>query len=162
MYPITTHGYYQRPTEQTVNHFVSNTISRFGLAEPTITPCLGESYAQNYEDVLIVQLINAQLLKRQAPITAAYIEIGANHPVATSSTYLLNKVFNMHGILVEPNPKLAEQLRRFRANDTIVEAAVFPGPQQIIPFHLSPENEISSVDEAFVKGWKKGDRKSVV
>jgi FkbM family methyltransferase len=142
--------------DKAVNHFAYNTIAKHGLAKPTITAWLGESYAQNYEDVLALQLINAQLVKMGGSAKVGYIEIGANHPVATSSTYLLHKILNAHGLLVEPNPKLADQLRKFRTNDMVVEAAVFPGPAGMIPFHVSPENEISSIDERFVKDWKKG------
>ena len=54
---------------------------------------------------------------------------------------------------MEPNPKLAEQLRTYRVNDNIIEAAVTVGEEKEIDFYLCSDNEISSVDKQFVEKW---------
>jgi FkbM family methyltransferase len=54
-----------------------------------------------------------------------YLEIGANDGIHTSNTAALELMFGWSGILVEPNPILAELCRKNRPNSTVVECAVW-------------------------------------
>lgn len=138
-----------------VNPFVYYQVQTQNMPYPTIPPWMDETFSQCYEDVVISQHINAYLARNNInQTTLSFIEIGANHPVCTSASYLFTKTFGIRGILVEPNPKLAEALRKFRPNDIVLEAAVTDNDEPEIEFHISPENEISSADEKFVKDWK--------
>jgi FkbM family methyltransferase len=49
-----------------------------------------------------------------------FVEVGACHPIKLSNTYRLEHDFNWKGLLVEPNPELVTELRKFRT------AAVIP------------------------------------
>jgi FkbM family methyltransferase len=52
---------------------------------------------------------------------ATYIDIGAHHPIFGNNTYLLYKKGG-HGVLVEPNPKLCEQIKSKRPRDICLNA----------------------------------------
>ncbi len=54
-----------------------------------------------------------------------FVEMGAWHPVENSETYALETYFGWKGVQVEPNPKLAQQLRTDRKT-VVYEAAVRP------------------------------------
>ena len=108
-----------------INPFVYTRIDEQNMPQPTLPAWLNESYAQVYDDIIVENLFLAQFVRGgYIPNSIAYIEIGANHPVCTSSTYLMYRKHGLRGILVEPNPELAANLRKFRPEDVIVEAAV--------------------------------------
>ena len=52
-----------------------------------------------------------------------YIEVGAYHPFCFSNSYLFYRK-GWRGILVEPNPKSARLLKRWRKGDLVLETAV--------------------------------------
>ena len=139
-----------------INPFVYDYIVHYGVPNPTIPSWVHETYSQGYEDIIICGELEAYQLRNQVRLNhtnLTYIEVGANHPIATSSTFLLSKKFQVGGLLVEPNPKLAETLREFRVNDQIIEAAVVIGDEKEVDFFLCEDNEISSVDKKFVEEW---------
>ena len=134
-----------------INPFVYQRIAQAGMSHHVIPPWLHESYSQCYEDVMVVNLVRAYMMRTNlANIKFTYVEIGANHPVCTSSTYLLNRVFGVTGILVEPIPYLATALRKHRPSDYVVEAAVYEGPEAELDFYVHPNHEISSADKGFL------------
>ena len=55
-------------------------------------------------------------------IKSSFIDIGANDGTTKSSTELLSSL-GFHGILVEPNPILASQLRKTRPNEVVFNCA---------------------------------------
>lgn len=138
-----------------LNPFVSQEIVEHGMDDPTIPVVMQPSYAQAYEDVIIDGLIQALLTKRKT-LHLIFFEIGANHPVATSASYLLKKKYNVHTLLVEANPDLIPALKKHRPDDTVIHAAVTNQPVKTVSFARCPDNEISSVNESFVKAWKDG------
>jgi len=54
-----------------------------------------------------------------------YLDIGANHPVRHSNTWLFYRD-GASGLVVEANPMLARRLRRRRPRDTVVNVGVLP------------------------------------
>ena len=138
-----------------LNPFVSQEIIEHGMDHPTIPVVMQPSYAQAYEDVIIDGLIQALLTKRKT-LHLIFFEIGANHPVATSASYLLKKKYNVHTVLVEANPDLIPALKKHRPDDTVIHAAVTDKPVKTVSFARCPDNEISSINESFVKAWKDG------
>jgi FkbM family methyltransferase len=139
-----------------INPFVLHQLSENpNMAAPTIPAHLSESYAQCAEDIIIESIMKAHCKRFKLPIQQfTYIEIGANHPVNTSSTFLWSQKHGMSGILVEANPNLVEALRTFRSKDIIVNAAVYDEDIEFIDLHLGIENEISSINEQFVSNWE--------
>jgi FkbM family methyltransferase len=138
-----------------VNPFVYQRILEEDMPNSTIPGWLGESYAQCYEDVIIDGLLRGHIRKVNKGLkSVTFIELGANHPVCTSSSLLWQKRYGITGVLVEANPKLIPALRQFRPNDVVINAAVTNKDIQEIEFFISPENEISSLSEKFVNAWK--------
>lgn len=77
------------------------------------------SFSQQGEDIVLFHVLH-ELLKITTP---CYVDVGAAYPVRGNNTYLLYTT-GARGVLVEPNPALATQLRRVRVHDTVVEAGI--------------------------------------
>ena len=92
-------------------------------APPQTPPALPEharlSFSQQGEDIVVFHVLR-DLLKIATP---TYMDVGAAYPVRGSNTYLLYTTGG-RGVLVEPNPTLAAQLRSHRPGDTVVEAGI--------------------------------------
>lgn len=54
--------------------------------------------------------------------TGRFVEVGANHPVRSSQTWHLEQA-GWTGVLVEPIPRLCDELRRHRPHSTVVGTA---------------------------------------
>ena len=126
---------------------------------PRIPVNLSESFAQAGEDLIVSSLLyrlnyfaTASHKSSFSLETVRYLEIGANHPVSTSSTYLLYKK-GARGILVEPNPELAEMLREFRGNDQVFGVACVDNDADFVELHTSEASELSSIILASPMRW---------
>jgi FkbM family methyltransferase len=136
--------------EKIVNSFVYQHILEMGMPNPNIPAYMTETYSQCYEDIIMDSMIRAYIKSNGAPDGITFIEIGANHPVCTSASYLLQQRYGMTGILVEANPKLVPALQQFRPRDQIINAAVVDSDELTVDFYVSANNETSSLDERFV------------
>jgi FkbM family methyltransferase len=137
--------------QRIVNPFVYNFVNQ-GMPNPTIPAWLDETYSQNYEDIVICQMLEAYMIRNQKThTTVSFLEIGGNHPVCTSASFLFKKLFGCNGIIVEPDPKLAEDLRKYRAGDLIIESAVIDTDEKEIEFFISTRNELSTLSSEFVQ-----------
>ncbi len=92
-------------------------------APPPPPPALPEharlSFSQQGEDIVLYHVLH-ELMKIETP---TYVDVGAAYPVDGNNTYLLYTT-GARGVLVEPNPVLAAQLRSKRPEDTVVEAGI--------------------------------------
>jgi FkbM family methyltransferase len=70
-----------------------------------------DSYSQHGEDKLIYQLLKKLNLQN-----ALFIDVGANHPIKISNTYLLYRN-GMRGIVIEPNRDLLHLFEIVRGED---------------------------------------------
>jgi FkbM family methyltransferase len=52
-----------------------------------------------------------------------YCDVGANHPMQLSNTFLLYDI-GASGVLIEPDPDLCRELERTRPRDTVINAGV--------------------------------------
>ena len=77
------------------------------------------SFSQQGEDIVLFHVLH-ELMKIATP---TYMDVGAAYPVRGNNTYLLYTTGG-RGVLVEPNPALAVQLRSKRPGDTVVEAGI--------------------------------------
>lgn len=77
------------------------------------------SFSQQGEDIILFHALH-EVLKIERP---TYLDVGAAYPVRGSNTYLLYTT-GANGVLVEPNPVLAAQLRQERPRDTVIEAGI--------------------------------------
>ncbi|UHS60231.1 FkbM family methyltransferase [Agrobacterium vaccinii] len=128
------------------NPFVANECNNFSISPAPITTNIYETYGQCNEDIIVESVLRAQMRRSGRSMdTIRYIEIGANHPFQTSSTYLLYKLYGATGVLVEAIPALAETLAKARPNDTIANCAVTVSREPTIEFHVHEKSELSSV-----------------
>jgi FkbM family methyltransferase len=118
---------------------------------PKIPVELARQYSQAGEDLIIQSLIyrlnyfKTNDHKKSFELNnLRYLEIGANHPIATSSTYLFY-LKGASGILVEPNPDLADLLRNVRPNDEVLSVACVDNDQLDGQLHISEASELSSL-----------------
>ncbi|MHB8921477.1 MAG: FkbM family methyltransferase [Halothiobacillus sp.] len=107
------------------------------------------SYAQNFEDVLLMRALGAVE-------QGFYIDIGAQHPVHDS----VSKAFYDHGwrgIHLEPTPFYAELLRQARPDEMVLQAAV-SNQSGTLQFFELPDTGLSTADSAIAAhhqqhGW---------
>ena len=90
------------------------------------------SYSQNGEDLIIKNLFNRLRIPRPT-----YLDIGANHPVYISNTYLLY-VKGSSGVCVEPNEILYKKIKALRKRDVVLNAGVAFNEQRESDFYQFP------------------------
>src|SRR5262249_51201271 len=82
-----------------------------------------------------------------------YLEIGGNHPFATSATFLLQTCLGMTGVIVEANPGLIADLQKGRPRDLVLHAAVTDSDAPTAALSVSPYSALSSLDQNFSIDW---------
>lgn len=128
------------------NPFILHECQVHGVDRAPIDTNIFETYGQCNEDLIVEAILRAQLLRAgRAPQSIRYAELGANHPIQTSSTYLFYRVYGAQGVLAEPNPALAGALRKVRPRDVIAECAVSASSSETIELYVHDKNELSSV-----------------
>jgi FkbM family methyltransferase len=140
-----------------LNSFVYNACLLHRVRWPDIPVRPVELYGQCGEDLIVLSLIEAEALKESADLRLRrYLEIGGNHPFATSNTFLLNKRLRMTGVIVEANEKLIADLKRGRPEDVILHGAVQTQDVDTVFLSVSKLSELSSLDREFVRKWAAG------
>jgi FkbM family methyltransferase len=77
-------------------------------------------YSAYGEDVIVLGWLD----RIGIPLSSVrYLDIGAAHPTHLSNTYLFYRMKGS-GVLVEPDPRSSEKLRKKRPRDTVVAAGV--------------------------------------
>jgi FkbM family methyltransferase len=144
-----------------INSFVYQRILEENMPNPNIPAYLTATYSQCYEDIIVEGLLRAHVKINGSPSSIAFVEIGANHPVCTSSSYLLREKFGIQTFLVEANPKLIPALQQHRVGDIVIHAAVVDTDEPTVDFYISANNETSSLDDKFVSGRTPGIDKKI-
>lgn len=129
---------------------------------PPSPPALPEharlSFSQQGEDIVLFHVLH-ELLKIATP---TYIDVGAAYPVRGNNTYLLYTT-GARGVLVEPNPMLAAQLRSKRPDDTVVEAGIGIGAAVEADYYQIKGNAmLNTFSPEQVAHLQKGQAESVV
>lgn len=94
-------------------------------------------YSQFGEDLIL------NFLFQNLGITSpTYLDVGANDPRSGNNTYSFYRRGG-RGVLVEPNPRLAERLRAVRSRDVVVEAGVAFDAQREADFYQFPDHHDS-------------------
>ncbi len=113
-------------------------------------PSYKRSYAQCGEDIIVDYLL------RQLGIhKPSYLDLGANHPVHLSNTYLFY-LRGGKGVCVEPDPILHEGFRKQRMRDTCINAGVGITKAQYADFYImssSTLNTFSKEDATRFQGY---------
>lgn len=135
------------------NQSINREVARLNLPNSRIKHFAPASYAQAGEDVIVEGILAAKLCKSQRSWASVfYVEIGANHPISTSSTYLMYQR-GARGVLVEPNPELEALIRTARPDDILVRSVVLPAPQESATLFIGNAHELTSVDKAHVESF---------
>ncbi|MCA3559675.1 MAG: glycosyltransferase [Aestuariivirga sp.] len=147
----------ERSPKPHLNNFVYEAIAASALPKPDIDVPLVRHFAQCAEDVIVVALLQSLAQERGLELwRERYLEIGANHPIATSATYLLREELGMRGVLVEANPALIDDLKAARPGDTIIHSAVVPKDGDTTELFVSNNSELTSLSRSFVENWAGG------
>lgn len=143
-----------RRLKKAANPFIEYEIGRLRLKPAPIATTIRETYAQCNEDIIVEALLRAKFTAAGRDMsTVRYLEVGGNHPVQTSSTYLLYRAWGGRGYIVEANAGLAERLRSIRPRDTVIQIAVSDKFDETVSFHVHELDELSSLSaESIVSG----------
>lgn len=141
------------------NDFITNAIVENNCLPNTTPNLLGETYSQCYEDVILTSMLMVEQLQNPKPIQV--IEIGGNHPIANSNSLLLEKLLNAECVIVEAIPKLSQIIQKHRPLATVVNQAVIVNDNKYVTFYIGTHNEVSGLDETFIKEWHNKFNKSV-
>ena len=114
---------------------------------PFFSPKSMLTFSQYFEDLHI------ELIFKELHITPSYLDIGANHPFELSNTYRLY-LNGFDGVLVEPNPWLANQLRIARARDDVRTVAIGKSSGSM-PLYVFDSHVLSTLDPAEVAKYQK-------
>jgi len=136
------------------NNFILNETAKHGIENSKIPHALPPTYAQCGEDVIVAGLLCAHLTKAGRKWDSVfYVEIGANHPISTSNTYLLYSTYGASGILVEPNPDLHQTIATVRPRDRLITNAVLPEGGATVTLHIGIAHELSSVRQDHIQSF---------
>lgn len=116
---------------------------------------LQEQYGQLGEDLVLEALLKSYFSRKGLDLNLMrYLDIGANHPIQTSNTYLFHHKWEGRGILVEANESLLADLRRVRHRDIVLNYAVVPkGSPKKVLINIASNAELSSLDAAHVESF---------
>ena len=99
-----------------------------------------KSYSQAGEDAILMYIF----VMLGVPLSqCTYLDLGANHPCDMSNTWFFYQQ-GARGILVDANPKLAEELRQARPEDRVINACVGPVSGETLDFHVLSADGLSA------------------
>lgn len=86
-----------------------------------ILPVKFKTFLKKFRKFNSINNLDKKLLKYLNFKNGFYIECGANDGVNQSNTWYFEKVLNWRGILIEPNKKIFEELKKNRSSKNIFE-----------------------------------------
>jgi hypothetical protein len=135
------------------NPFIEYEVGRLRLKAAPIATTIRETYAQCNEDLVVEALLQAKFAAVNRDMsTLRYLEVGGNHPVQTSSTYLFYRAWGGQGFIVEANAELAQRLRSTRPRDVVIQTAVSDKFDETVSFYVHELDELSTLSAANVRG----------
>jgi hypothetical protein len=76
------------------------------------------SYSQVRQDIFVLKMTDYKY-------NGTFLEIGSNHPITINNTYILEKMFNWKGVMVEKDSQFLELYKKKRPNcDHVIGDAV--------------------------------------
>ncbi len=134
------------PPLRALNPFTAAEIYRMGCAANQIISPMRETYSQHGEDLIIGSMLEVMVRRKGlACKDIRYIDIGANHPIEISNTYLFYRVLGS-GVLFEADPHRISELKRVRPRDMVVHAAITTSCDPTVTLHVANASECSSLD----------------
>ncbi len=111
-----------------------------------------ETFSQCGEDIIVDGLLGALKCRKASLDNCVYVDIGANHPIQLNNTFRLYQE-GMRGIAFEPDTSAAEEYKRVRPEDRIVNAAVSASTEKAIDFYKAENSQCSSASPEHGKEW---------
>ncbi len=140
------------------NPWITAACSQHAVRPNDLETFLQEQYGQLGEDLILEAILKSLMARAgRPPASLRYLEVGANHPIQTSNTFLFYRKWRSRGVLVEANPRLIDALNRVRPQDCILNLAVAPrshGPE--VELFVAKQSELSSLDAGHVASF--GDK----
>ncbi|MDZ7654052.1 MAG: FkbM family methyltransferase [Burkholderiaceae bacterium] len=137
------------------NPWIATQCQSHSVQPNGLTTFLQEQYGQLGEDLILEAVLKTIFVREgRADDSLRYLEVGANHPIQTSNTYLFHRKWNARGVLVEANPQLIDALQQVRLRDLVLNVAVAPtgqGPE--VDLVVAEHSELSSVDPGHVASF---------
>lgn len=144
-----------RCLNKAANPFIEYECGRLKLKPAPIATTIRETYAQCNEDIVVEALLRARFASAGRDMsTVRYLEIGGNHPVQTSSTYLFYRAWGGRGHIVEANSGLAARLKSIRSRDIVVQTAVSDKFDKTVSFHVHELDELSSLSAENIRTFE--------
>lgn len=110
-----------------------------------------ETYGQCNEDIILEGLLRSYVFKKRKRFSDIfYVEIGGNHPIRHSTTYLFYRKYECHGIIIEPIPQLCDVLRKVRPRDNIIEAVVSSSHDSHATLYVARHHALSSLNKGHI------------
>ena len=72
-----------------------------------------QSYSQAKQDLFVLKVLNYKQ-------NGTFLEIGSNHPIDISNTYLLETSFNWKGLMIEQDTQFSELYKVYRPNSEFI------------------------------------------
>lgn len=137
------------------NPWITQACEQHDVSPNRLDTHLQEQYGQLAEDLVLDALLKSYFHRHRLDADRIrYLEIGANHPVQTSNTYLFHNKWKGRGVLVEANSALVPALRRVRTRDVVLNYAVVPaGHPAVVELNVAENAELSSLDRAHVESF---------
>ncbi|MCX7901677.1 MAG: FkbM family methyltransferase [Burkholderiaceae bacterium] len=137
------------------NPWIAAECRRHDVAANPLPTHLPPQFGQLGEDLILEAVLRSYFARAGlAPAAIRYLDIGANHPIQTSNTYLFATRWGGRGVLVEANPALIEPLRRVRTGDQILHFAVVPpGHPATVTLSVAACPELSSLDAGHMRAF---------
>jgi hypothetical protein len=144
-----------RALKKAVNPFIEYENGRLRLQPAPIDTTIRETYGQCNEDIIVEALLRAKFATAGRDMsTVRYLEVGGNHPVQTSSTYLFYSAWGGRGYIVEANEGLAKRLRSIRPRDVVIRTAVSDKFDETVSFYVHDLDELSSLSTENIKRFE--------
>lgn len=113
--------------------------------QPPFPADANPSYAQCGEDLVMTFLLRH--FKVEQP---SYLDIGCWEPVRSNNTYLFY-LRGGRGVLVEPNPALADRIRELRPEDRLVTAGIGVTDAAEADYYMFNEPQLNTFDPEEIK-----------
>lgn len=122
-----------------------------GLAGDDLSPpvratrSLFDTYAQCGEDRILSWLLTATPLQLK---TVSYLDIGTHDPIWSNNTYLFYAAGG-RGVLMEPNPALADRIRSERPDDKLLTAGVGITDATEMDYYMFNDDQLNTFDKEY-------------
>lgn len=114
-----------------------------------------KSYSQCGEDLILDFIFHALQIHKPS-----YLDVGAFHPTYLSNTYYFYKK-GSHGVLIEPNPKFYEKIKRKRKKDACLNVGVGTDIKANADFYILSSETLSTFSKEEAERYQKYENQHI-